>query len=210
MLDQGRQTAGVRLLRGTLLLLMRILFRIEHRGWETIPPDGPLLLVANHVTYFDPAWISVRVYRVVRYMAWDKLFIPPAGWILRWFGAFPVSLENPESGAYKVALRILQEGKALLIFPEGGRSPDGRLAPFKHGAARLALRTGATIVPVVVRGGERVWSKKMSLPRPARVRVEYLRPIRRNEFPNSAETLMQQVRAAISDRQQSSDTEEPV
>jgi 1-acyl-sn-glycerol-3-phosphate acyltransferase len=180
---------------------MRLLFRIEHRGWQSIPPTGPLIVAANHVTYFDPPWISVRVYRTLRIMAWDKLFIPPAGWILRWFGAFPVSLENPEAGAYRSALRILERGEALLMFPEGGRSPDGSLMPFRSGAARLALRTGAAIVPVVVHGGERVWSKKMRWPHPGRVRVEYLPTIEKDRFPQSAEELIAQVRDAILRRQ---------
>ncbi len=197
MLDQGKQTVGVRLLRGTLLLLMRILFRIEHHGTENIPGEGPLILAANHVTYFDPPWISVRVYRTVRIMTWDRLFVPPAGWILRWFGAFPVSLSNPESSAYRAALKVLQRGEALMIFPEGGRSPDGSLMPFKSGAARLALRTRAAIVPVVVCGGDRVWSKKMLLPRPAKVRIYYLPPIRPGQFPRDADELIEQVRDAI-------------
>ncbi len=197
MLDQGKQTFGVRLLRGTLLLLMRILFRIEHHGSENIPSEGPLILAANHVTYFDPPWISVRVYRTVRIMTWDKLFVPPAGWILRWFGAFPVSLSNPESSAYRAALRVLRRGEALMIFPEGGRSPDGSLMPFKSGAARLALRTGAAIVPVAVHGGERVWSKKMVFPRPAKVHIYYLPPIRPEQFPGNADELIEQVRERI-------------
>jgi 1-acyl-sn-glycerol-3-phosphate acyltransferase len=200
MLDQGKQTVGVRLLRGILLSLMRVLFRIEHYGWESIPSEGPLILVANHVTYFDPPWISVRIYRTMRIMTWDKLFVPPAGWILQWFGAFPVSLSNPESSAYRIALRVLKNGGALMIFPEGGRSPDGSLMPFKAGAARLALRTGATIVPVAVWGGEKVWSKKMILPRPAKVRVYYLPPIRKEQFPESADELIGQVREAILSR----------
>ncbi len=202
MLDQGKQTIGVRVLRGTLLFLMRIFFRIEHFGMENIPDEGPLILAANHVTYFDPPWISVRIYRTVRIMTWDRLFIPPAGWILRWLGAFPVSLSNPESSSYRSALNILQNGEALMIFPEGGRSPDGSLMPFKTGAARLALRTGAAIVPVAVQGGERVWSKEMFLPRPAKVQIHYLPPIRKEQFPSDAVGLTGQLREAIANKLQ--------
>jgi 1-acyl-sn-glycerol-3-phosphate acyltransferase len=201
MLDQGRNSLDVRLLRGTLLLLMRILFRIEHHGVENVPPRGPLVIVANHVTYFDPFWIAVRIYRAVRFMAWDKIFnLPIAGSIFRWFGAFPVSLENPESSAYRSALGVLREGAALMIFPEGGRSGDGYLLPFKPGAARLALRTGATILPVVVHGGERVWNRHMWLPRPAKVRVEYLKPVTADQFASTALELSRQIRALIASR----------
>ncbi len=178
MLDQGRDKLHVRLLRGALLLFMRVLFRIEHTGMENIPGSGPLIIVANHVTYFDPFWVAVRVYRTLRFMAWDKIFgIPVAGRVFRWFGAFPVSLDNPESSAFKTALGVLQKGEALMIFPEGGRSPDGRLMHFKPGAARLALRTGAAILPVAVHGGAAVWNRHMWLPRPRKVLVEYLPPI---------------------------------
>jgi 1-acyl-sn-glycerol-3-phosphate acyltransferase len=198
MLDQGKGSFGVSLLRGTLLLLMRILFRIEHHGMEKVPKDGPLIIASNHVTYFDPFWVAVRIYRKVRFMAWDKIFhVPLAGSLFRWLGAFPVSLDNPEVSAYRKALKILQQGEAVMIFPEGGRSPDGSLLPFKDGAARLALRSGAAILPVVIHGGERVWGSTMLLPLPRKVRVDYLNPIfcRHAEF--SQESLTQQVRKTI-------------
>ena len=198
MIDEGKNTAGIRLLRKTLLLLMRLLFRIEHHGYERIPPAGPVLIISNHVTYFDPFWIGVRCYRAVRFMAWDKLFaFPPAGALFRWFGAFPVSLTHPESGAYKTALKILLEGQALVIFPEGGRSQDGNPEPFKEGAARLAQRTGATIVPVLIQGAERVWNRNMWFPRPRKVRVYFLEPIGKEVFPASVAELIELVRAKI-------------
>ena len=125
MIDQGTETADVRLLRASLLFLMKALFRIEHLGLGNIPAEGPLIMVANHVTYFDPFWVATPVRRTVRFMAWDRIFgIPVAGRVFRWLGAFPVSLENPETGAYKTALRFLKQQQALLIFPEGGRSAD--------------------------------------------------------------------------------------
>ncbi len=178
MIDVERNSTGVRLLRGTLFVVMRVLFRIEYSGKERVPKTGPLIIVANHVTYLDPLWIALPLFRKIRFMTWDKVFsFPPAGAFLRWLGAFPVSLENPEMGAFKTALRILRRGEALMMFPEGGRSPDGRLMQFKHGASRLALRTGATILPVVIQGGARVWNSRMWVPRPGKVRVEYLEPI---------------------------------
>jgi 1-acyl-sn-glycerol-3-phosphate acyltransferase len=198
MLDQGLQTLNVRLLRGTLLALMRIFFRIEHEGGEHIPGDGPLLIVANHTTYFDPFWISVRIYRAVRFMAWDRIFeIPLAGPIFRWLGAFPVSLDKPESSALKNCLRVLRKGEALVIFPEGGRSPDGQLLPFKEGAAHLALKLGVTILPVVVHGGARVWGPRMFLPLPRKVRVEYLPPIQPEQFDQTVEGLTKQIRETL-------------
>jgi 1-acyl-sn-glycerol-3-phosphate acyltransferase len=198
MIEQSKQTLDVRLLRGTLFAMMRVLFRIEHKGGEHIPPDGPLLIVSNHNTYFDPFWVAVRVYRTVRFMAWDKIFeIPLAGRIFRWLGAFPVSLDKPESSAFKNCLKVLRQGEALVIFPEGGRSPDGQLLPFKDGAAHLALKLGAPVLPVVVHGGEKVWGPRMLLPLPRKVWVEYLPVIRPEQFATSVEGLTQQVRETI-------------
>ncbi len=180
---------------------MRILFRIEHVGAENVPEEGPLLIVANHTTYFDPFWIAVRIYRAVRFMAWDKIFeFPAAGALFRWLGAFPVSLENPESSAFKTSVRILRKGEALMIFPEGGRSPDGSLMPFKEGAAHLALKLGVPVLPVVVHGGARVWGPQMRLPMPRKVRVEYLKMIPPDQFENSTVGLTRQLRAAIEPR----------
>jgi len=178
MLDQGRETVFVRTFRRTLIILMRMLFRIEHRGVEQVPRGGGLIIAPNHVTYFDPFWVAVRIHRTLRFMAWDRIFkIPVAGALFRWLGAFPVNLETPESSAYRSALEILQNGEALMIFPEGGRSPDGTLMPFKEGPARLALKTGAAILPVVIYGGARVWNRNMWIPLPRKVRIEYLAPI---------------------------------
>jgi len=209
MIDQGSNAISVKLFRGLLMGTMRVLFRIEHHGLGNIPANGPLVIAPNHVTYFDPFWVGVPMRRAVCFMAWDKIFtIPVAGRILRWLGAFPVSLVNPESSAYKTALRVLKGGKALMVFPEGGRSADGRLQPFKEGAARLALKTGATVLPVAIHGGENVWSPKMWFPRPRKVRVEYLRPVScprfepgsKEEFEGAAATLTSEIRVAIASR----------
>ena len=201
MLDAGKNSFGVRLLRATVLTMMRILFRIEHSGMDGIPTSGPLLIVSNHVTYFDPFWIGVACYRRIRFMAWDKIFsFAPAGILFRWFGAFPVSLTRPESGAYKTALRILKEGEALVIFPEGGRSTDGSLMNFKNGASKLALKSGASIVPVAIVGGEKVWSRGMRLPRPAKVRVFFLPPIFPDSYPEDPAALMDRIRSTINDK----------
>jgi len=198
LLDLGRSSPGIWLIRNGLLLFMKALFRIEHHGQENIPGKGALIIVANHATYLDPFWIALRLYRTVQYMAMTPLF--KYSWInkiLRWFGAFPVNLENPESSTIKKALSILKRGGALMIFPEGGRSKEGKLIPFKDGAAKLALRTGATILPVVVLGGAGVWSPRMLVPRPRKVRVRYLEPISKGAFEQTPAELTLRVRGVI-------------
>jgi 1-acyl-sn-glycerol-3-phosphate acyltransferase len=177
---------------------MKVLFRVEHIGLENIPRKGALIVVANHVTYLDPFWIALPLNRTVRYMAMAPLFrYALMDRVLRWFGAFPVSLHSPDSNAYRTALSILTRGEALMIFPEGGRSPEGKLTPFKGGAASLALRTGATIQPAVVLGGSRVWCPSMRLPRPRKVRVRFLEPILQAAFERTPEDLTRQIRRVI-------------
>jgi 1-acyl-sn-glycerol-3-phosphate acyltransferase len=209
VLDQGRRGPVVRLLRATLWLTMRLLFRIEHHGADRIPPSGPLIVAPNHVTYFDPFWVAVVIRRTLRFMAWDRIFVlPGVGAFFRWLGAFPVSLENPESSAYRASLRVLGDARALMMFAEGGRSPDGRLQPLKEGVARLALRTGAAILPVAVLGGHEVWGPHLRLPRPRKVVIEYLEPIRppridpgdRARFEEAVGALTRELAAALGGR----------
>jgi 1-acyl-sn-glycerol-3-phosphate acyltransferase len=134
-------------------------------------------------------------------MAWDRaLAFPVAGNILRWLGAFPVSLENPESSAYRTSLEVLRAGQALMVFPEGGRSPDGRLQPLKKGAARLALRTGAAILPVAVLGGHEVWGPQLRLPRPRKVVIEFLPPIHAGSVEERDRSAFEHAARSVTDR----------
>lgn len=98
-------------------------------------------------------------------MAWDKAFgWPLLGRIIRKLGAFPVN--RNAAGAYRNAVATLREGGALVIFPEGAREfADGRLLDFKKGVARIAIQAGVPILPVTIRGGNRVWPQRQRLPR---------------------------------------------
>lgn len=101
-------------------------------------------------------------------MAWERAFEWPfVGWFIRSLGAFPVSLEKGGSlSAMKNALATFKAGGALVIFPEGAREfADGELLEFKHGAARIAIQAGVPILPVTIRGGNRVWPQNQRYPR---------------------------------------------
>ena len=168
----------IKMLRPTARWFCRVLFQIEFFGVENIPPSGACIITPNHLTYFDPIWITIPVVRRVYYMAWDKPFeIPGLGLLMRSFGAFPVNLEAIDSGAQREAREILRKGLALVIFPEGGRTKTGKLMPFKMGAFRFALTHGVPIVPVTIKGAERVWPVGRTLPRPGKVTVTYHPPI---------------------------------
>jgi len=180
---------------------MRVFFRIEHREPSRVPHSGPVLITPNHSTYFDPFWVGVALRRRVRYMAWGAIFrFSLTDRLFRWFGAFPVSLDNPERSAWRAALEVLEAGEALVMFPEGGRSPDGTLRPFKPGAALLALKTGATVVPVAIHGGDAVWGPRLRWPRPRKVVIEFLEPIRCAKLQGASKPELDAAARVLGDR----------
>ena len=168
------RTPVLDLYRPMVALAARSYFRLTLDGTEHIPADGPLLIVPNHVTYADPVLVSIPVRRPVHYMAWSALFeIPGLNWLIRRLRAFPVEIESADPRATREAVRLLQAGGAVMIYPEGGRSQDGRLGRFKPGAFRLACSLGVPLLPVTIAGGHEAWPPKRTLPRPGRLRITY-------------------------------------
>ena len=160
--------------RPVIRLGARLYFRIRFEGMQHIPAAGPLLIVPNHVTYADPVLVSIPVRRPVHYMAWNALFdVPGLAWLIRRLRAFPVEIESADPRAAREAVRLLQSDAAVMIFPEAGRSPDGRLARFKPGAFRLACTLGVPVLPVTIVGGHDSWPPGRILPRPGRLAITY-------------------------------------
>ena len=163
------------------LFVSKILWRIEYHGTENIPQNlsKGLLVVANHQTYFDPFWLCFPIHRKFRFMAWDaamEWFL--IGKCIRYLGAFPVSLKGQGARRTMVeALRSLRDGATLIMFPEGSRGfSDGKLLPFKAGAIRIAMGAGVPILPVSIRGANKVWAQDIKFPRPRKVEL-YFHPI---------------------------------
>jgi 1-acyl-sn-glycerol-3-phosphate acyltransferase len=122
-------------------------------GAENLPEKGPVVLVANHVSQWDPPILGCSVNRVVHFMAKEELFkIPILGKLLLALQAIPVKRGKPDRKAMRIALKYLNEGEVLGVFPEGTRSKTASLLPFQQGAALFALKTGACIVPVGLLG----------------------------------------------------------
>lgn len=161
-------------LRTLVWLIGKAYFGISFHGTQHIPLSGPLVIASNHVSYADPALLSLPFRRPIFYMAMAPLFQNPAlGWFLRRVRAFPVQLESADPRATREAVRVLQGGAALLIFPEGGRTQDGRLQDFKPGAFRLACSLGAPVLPVTIAGGYEAWPAHRVFPRPGRITITY-------------------------------------
>lgn len=163
--------------------LFRLLFSVEYHGVANVPTQGAVIIAGNHPSYLDPVLVLLPVERSIRFMGWDLLFkIPLFGQIIRALGAFPVDLRKGKGeAAYQQALRILQAGEPLGIFPEGQRSEQGLMGELRTGVARLAIETGAPIVPVTIGGAIRAWPKWKLLPRPAKLVVRFHEPLRLTE-----------------------------
>lgn len=169
----------------------KILWRVKYHDKQNIPKkDGGLLIVANHQTYFDPFWICAPIRRKYRFMAWNKAFDWFAlGWLIKYLGSFPVDTKRGTTkSVLRESLGALRDGATLVVFPEGARSfPDGKLHEFKTGAARIALEAGVPILPVTVRGANRVWSQTMKYPKLKKVEIFYHPLFRVPELPAGAD-----------------------
>ncbi|NLK01328.1 MAG: 1-acyl-sn-glycerol-3-phosphate acyltransferase [Clostridia bacterium] len=124
-----------------------------------MPPKGPVVVMANHVSLWDPMALAVPFDRKIYYMAKEELFSYPVfGTILRRLGAFPVKRGNLDRAALRNAMGVLRGDEVLGIFPEGERSPTGELQEFKPGALSLAIKCNAMILPVGLVGTRKIFS----------------------------------------------------
>ena len=174
--------------RWLVRIVSRLYFRIEFEGVERVPKSGAMIVAPNHVSYFDPFWVSIPIARPLRYMTWDRMTrLPILGKLIVAYGSFPVNVDKGDRAALKASLEQLRAGGGLMLFPEGSRTPTGRLEDFKPGVVRLAIETGAPIVPVTIIGGYRAFSRHHYFPRPFKVRIVYHKPIHLTPPANHAE-----------------------
>ena len=185
----------------------RGLFRIRFEGVGHVPRTGPVVITPNHTSFMDPILVTIPVHRALHYMALEPFFrVRGLGAVMRWARAFPIQEGEPDSLGVRRALRILKQGEPLVIFPEGARSPDGRLQPFHPGAFRLALAAEAPVIPVTILGAFEAWPAQRRLPRPGRITITYHAPLDGSALPRDAdrkarpELLMALARARIASR----------
>jgi 1-acyl-sn-glycerol-3-phosphate acyltransferase len=176
------------LTRAILQPFFHIYFRMSRIGREHIPTEGPVILAANHRSFLDPFVIATMVRRPMYYVAKKELFMRPwQAWVLNALGAFPVDRGAGDGQMIDTAKAILARGDIVLIFPEGTRIRPGALGPPKRGVGRLALETGAPVVPVAVIGTEDV--RKGWRIRPRKVRIRAGRVLRFPVVPDPSPAL---------------------
>jgi len=174
-----------RTLELTLAPALRAVYRPHVAGREHAPASGPVIFAANHVSFSDEFFVPLGARRQVFYFAKAEYFTTPGlrgramAAFFRGMGQVPVEREDTRSAAavIDIGVDVLRSGRALGIFPEGTRSPDGRLYKFRTGVARLALRSGAPVVPVGLVGTRDVMSPDEWRPHLAPVSVRFGAPL---------------------------------
>jgi 1-acyl-sn-glycerol-3-phosphate acyltransferase len=176
---EGVARLTYRVIRSLLRLVIKTWFRLEVHGRSRLPAAGGFVLApGGHRSIIDTPVISLAGPRVLRYMGAETYFnIPVLGWFLRAMGGFPVERSATDRRALRLAEWILDNGEPLAVFPEGTRQEGPLIQPLKEGAAFLACRTGAPIVPVGVGGTERALPKGARLARPRKVVMVIGEPI---------------------------------
>ncbi|MGE3798329.1 MAG: lysophospholipid acyltransferase family protein [Thermomicrobiales bacterium] len=143
------------LLMKTVSAFLRPLIGLEVWGVEHVPPEGPLIVVSNHLSNADPPLVSIAFPRPLFFMGKAELFRNPLlGFLVKLFGGFPVQRGTADRAAIRHALKVLNQGQAVGIFPEGGRSRTAALAPGFPGVGLIALQARVPVIPVAITGTE--------------------------------------------------------
>lgn len=145
-----------------VLPLFKLVNRLRVAGLEYIPAEGAAVIIANHISMWDPVILYCLIRRKAYYMAKSELFaIPLLGPFLRRICVFPVKRDRIDRTALRKASQVLEEGHVLTIFPEGHRSKTGEMQPFKQGAALFAHRSEAAVIPVLFENTQKAFPKSI-------------------------------------------------
>lgn len=192
--------------RGFAWTAGKLFWSIKFSGTENIPEKDAFayIVASNHQAYFDPGWIAAKIPQKLSFMAWGEAFEWKfVGPMIRYLGSFPVSLEGGAKAlaSVKTALKALKDGAVLVIFPEGERGfSDGKLLDFKDGVASIATRAQVPVLPVTIKGGNRVWPQGQKWPRfftPVDLTYHPLLYPPKDDERDSCENFTEQIRAAI-------------
>ena len=190
--ERGATARAYTLVRLLVTPLLRIWFRVQIAGADSIPAQGAAIITPNHKSFLDPFFIGLATHRQVRFMAKDDMFKGPLSWLLVRLGAFPVRRGEADADAIRTARTILAQGGLLVIFPEGTRVEDPHaLGSPHHGAGRLALESGAPVVPAAIAGTPHLWFAP--LPKVRRIRLAFVPAIDPREVAGAPDAVRELV-----------------
>lgn len=163
--------------------LFRILYATYFR-WRVynagrVPLSGPVILASNHASFIDPPLVGSGLRRDINYLARESLFrFPGIGWLLRQWNSVPVDRDGGGAKGLKAILDRLLAGGAIILFPEGTRTADGKLQPARSGIGLIVIKSDAVVIPVRVFGTFEAYGRHMKVPKPRAVAVKYGQPMR--------------------------------
>src|SRR6478672_11725573 len=175
-----------------------IVHRARALATMNVPEGGPVIIAPNHFSFLDHFFVAVYLRRKVHFMAKSQLFKRPMQFIFTHGGVFPVRRGYHDEEAFKTAHIVLGRGDLVVMYPEGGRSRSGELGEPKRGLGRLALESGAIVVPTAIVGTQKArnW-KRLSFPK---VTVLYGEPVRFERVENPTREQQQEAAQLVFDR----------
>ena len=178
---------------------LKLVHRLRVEGRENLPLEGPVVIASNHQSFLDIPIVAASTRRHVCFVARDSLARSrPLAWLMRRCGAVLIGRGTADRRALREMGAHLAAGDCLTVFPEGTRSEDGRLGPFKGGAIASARRAGAVVVPTAIRGAIDALPRGASFPRPARITITFGVPLDPAE-EGAEERLLAAVEALVGD-----------
>lgn len=190
--------------------VLHLVFRWRPEGREHIPATGPVLLCANHISWWDIPAVACLAPRRVYFMAKEELFrYPVFGWLIARLGAFPVHRGQPDRQSLRRALEHLAAGRAVVVYVEGTRSRTGELLPAQPGAAWLAVKARVPLVPVAIRGPYRpLAGVRVAAGTPFELKEYYERRVNTNDLAEAGARIMEEIRRLL-DRMRSEPPRSP-
>jgi 1-acyl-sn-glycerol-3-phosphate acyltransferase len=179
-------------------------FRWRVYGAENVPVTGGVILAANHASFLDPPLVGSGLKRDINYLARESLFrFPLVGALLRSWNSVPVDRDGGGAKGLKIILGRLLDGAGIILFPEGTRTPDGKLQPARAGIGLVVAKSNAPVVPVRVFGTFEAYGRNVKFPRPKRIAVKYGTPMRfeklRAEAKDCSKDRLKQIYQEIAD-----------
>ena len=178
MLEEKLRARWFWLARWICRVFCILFFRVRTYGRDNIPRKGAFIIVSNHQSYLDPIFCGGLIKRHSSFIARDSLF---TNWffgpLISSVNAIPVKLGEPDISAMRKVLEKLKKGGGVTLFPEGTRTYDGKITPFKPGLGLLSRRGNAPIIPALIDGAFECWPRQKKLFTPGQIHVTYGKPI---------------------------------